>query len=200
MKRFPILCLVISLLWVASGAAQPHGVTDLRKVDFLNFTYHSTLCAQEYGKDGIGKTVLVHDGEFKNKNVYVSVAGDRIMYADMTGDGREEAIVPVDCGAVNANYSLSEIHVYTVRDGRATLLAEISDKDMERDYRRHYPDAESYWGIDADGLNVEKGHLQVNVLADGSHAAPLHVVTLEYGLDKNALRLVGKPQRKSVKP
>jgi hypothetical protein len=199
MKRQPILYLMISLLGAASVVAQPRGVTDIRKVDFLNFTYGSSLCSQEYGKEGIGKTVLVHDGEFKNKNVYFAVAGDGIIYADVTGDGREDAIVPVDCGAITANFSLSEIYVYTIKDERATLLADISDKDLERDYRRHYPDAESYWGINEGGLKVKDGHLVVDVLADGSHASPQYIVTLEYGLSGKTLRLIGKPERRSFK-
>lgn len=199
MKRQPILYLMVNLLWVASGAAQPRGVTDIRKVDFLNFTYRSSLCSQEYGKKGIGKTVLVHDGEFKNENVYFAVAGSGIIYADVTGDGREDAVVPVDCGAITANFSLSEIHVYTIKNERATLLAAISDKDMERDYRRHYPDAESYWGVNEGGLEVKNGHLEVNVLAEGSHASPQYVVTLEYRLDGKTLRLLGKPERRSFR-
>lgn len=204
MKR-QVLFLTVMLLAVTGVVAQasgkqpgPAAVTDIRKVDFLNFTYPSSLCSQEYGKEGIGKTVRVRNGEFKSKNVYFTVAGDKVIYADVTGDGREDAIVPIDCGAVGANFSRSEIDVYTVQNGHAKLLAGISDKDLERDYRRHYPDAESYWGLDADGLKVKGGHLEFDVLADGSHAAPKYIVTLEYGLSGGALRLVGKPQRKSA--
>jgi hypothetical protein len=202
MKRQMILCPLILLLWAPSGIAQPGSkqpatVTDLRKVDFLNFTYPSSLCAQEYGREGIGKTVRVRAGEFKNKNVYFAVGGDRIVYADMTGDGREEAIVPIDCGAITANFALSEVYIYTIKNGSATLLAKVGDKDLERDYRRHYPDAESYWGIHENGLRAENGNLEIDVLADGSHASPQHIVTLGYRLSSETLRLVGKPQRKN---
>jgi hypothetical protein len=204
MKRQMILGLMMTLLCAASGVAQPHSeqpssatATDIRKVDFLNFTYPSTLCSQEYGSEGIGKAVRVRDGELKNKNVYFAVASDRIIYADLTGDGREDAIVPVDCGAITANFALSEVYLYTIQKGSATLLAAISDKDMERDYRRHYPDAESYWGINENGLRVKDGALEVDVLAEGPHASPQYVVTLEYRLTGKALRLIGKPQRRS---
>jgi hypothetical protein len=192
------------LLCATSGVAQSRGkqpssaaVTDIRKVDFLNFTYHPSLCSREYGKQGIGKTVHMRNGEFKNKNVYFEVAGDKIVYADIKGDGRGDAIVPVDCGAVGANFALSEAYVYTIQDGRAALLAGISDKDLERDYRRHYPDAESYWGVNENGLRVKDGNLEVDVLADGPHASPKYIVTLEYRLSGETLGLVGKPQRKN---
>ncbi len=99
-----------------------------------------------------------------------------------------------------ANFALSEIYIYTIKNGGAALLAGISDKDMERDYRRHYPNAESYWGINNDGLKVKNGNLEVDVAADGPHAAPQYIVTLEYQLSGKALRLVGKPQRRSLTP
>jgi hypothetical protein len=206
MKRRMILCLMITVLCVTSGIAQsssaqptptPGSAPDIRKVDFLNFTYHSSLCSQEYGK-GIGKSVRVRNGEFKNKNVYFAVAGDKFIYADVTGDGHEDAIVPIDCGAIGANFSLSEVYIYTIQKGRSTLLAGISDKDMERDYRLHYPDAESYWGVNENGFRVKDGNLEVDVLAEGPHASPQYVVTLEYRLSGETLRLIGKPQRKSL--
>jgi hypothetical protein len=148
MKRQTALCAMVLLLWIASSVAQPGShqpsstpgsatVADIRKVDFLDFTYPSSLCSQEYGRQGIGKTVRVHSGEFKNKNVYFAVSNETILYADVTGDGQEDAIVPADCGAITANFSLSEVYIYTIKNGRATLLAELNDKDMERDYRRY---------------------------------------------------------------
>ena len=207
MKRQMILCLMIASLCVTSGVAQsrsqPPGsaaVADIRKVDFLNFTYQSSLCSREYGSQGMGKTVRVRNGELKTKNAYFAVAEDKIIYADVTGDGQEDAIVPVDCGAITANFALSEVYVYTLQKGRATLLAGISDKDMERDYRHYYPDAESYWGINEGGLRVKDGHLEIDVLADGPHASPRYVVTLEYRLSGETLRLIGKPQRRQVPP
>lgn len=210
MKRQMNLCLMIMVLCVTSGVAQPPSeqpsstpssaaATDIRKVDFLNFTYHSSLCSQEYGKEGIGKTVPVRDGEFKSGNVYFAVAGDTIIYADVTGDGSEDAVVPIDCGAIMANFARSEVYIYTIQNGSAKLLAEIGDDDLERDYRRHYPDAESYWGINENGLKVKNGNLEIDVLADGPHASPQYIVTLEYRSSGEALSLVGKPQRRGFK-
>lgn len=207
MRRKMILCLMIILLCATGGVAQSTSkrpsstssgtITDIRQVDFLNFTYHSSLCSQEYGRKGIARIVRVSKGEFKNKNVYFTVEENRVIYGDVTGDGREDAIVPVECGAITANFSLSEVYIYTIKDGRTSLLATISDKDMERDYRRSYPDAESYWGINENGLKVQNGNLGIEVLADGPHAAPKYIVTLEYRFSGESFRLVGKPQRRN---
>lgn len=196
------------LLCATSGVAQSSSkrpgstpgsdtVTDIRQVDFRNFTYHSSLCSQEFGKKGIGKTVRVRKGEFKNKNVYFAVKDNKVIYGDVTGDAREDAIVPIGCGAIMANFSLSEVYIYTIEDGRTTLLAEISDKDMERDYRRYYPDTETYWGVTGKDLKVRNGNLEIEVFADGPHASPKYIVTLEYRLSGKTLRLIGKPQRRN---
>lgn len=197
MKRQIVLSLTILLLGAITGVAQT-GVTDIRKVDFLNFTYNSSQCSQEYGRQGIGKIVSVKNGEFKNKSVYFSVTGDRIIYGDLTGDGKEEAIVPVDCGAMGANFSRSEINVYTIENGRAALLAATNDKSMERDYRASYPDSDGYWGINENGIKVNNGNLQIEVMVDGPHAAPKYIATLEYGLTGKILKLKGKPARRNA--
>lgn len=206
MKRQMILCLMIILLCATSGVAQSGSsqpssttLTDIRRVDFLNFTYQSSLCSREYRRNGIGRIVRVRNGEFRNRNrnVYFAVADNRIIYADVTGDGREDAIVPINCGASTANFARSEVYIYTIQNGRATLLAGISDVDMEREYRRNYPDAESYWGITENGLRVRNGNLEIEALADGSHASPQYIVTLEYGLSGGTLSLIGRPQRRS---
>jgi len=90
MKRQMIPSLMILLLCALTSAAQTKpAVNDIRKVDFLNFTYNPTQCSQEYGRQGIGRIVNVKDGEFKNKSVYFSVMSDKIIYADLTGDGKD---------------------------------------------------------------------------------------------------------------
>jgi hypothetical protein len=207
MRRQTALCLTAVVLCSTSGAAQYGGkrraaapiaapVTDIRKVDFLNFTYQSPLCSRELGKQGIGKTVRVQKGEFKNRNAYFSVDDSKIVFGDVTGDGSEDAIVPVECGAIAANFAFTEVDVYTIKDGRAALVAQIGDKDMERDYRHYYPDAESYWGVTGTGLKVANGNIAIDVFTDGPHAAPKYTTTLEYHFTSPGFRVVDKPQRR----
>ena len=199
MKRQMIPSLMILLLCALTSAAQTKPpVNDIRKVDFLNFTYNPTQCSQEYGRQGIGRIVNVKDGEFKNKSVYFSVMSDKIIYADLTGDGNDEAIVPVDCGAMGANFSRSEVNVYTLENGKAALLAATNDKSMERDYRASYPNSDGYWGINENGIKANNGNLQIEVMVDGPHAQPKYIAIMEYGLTGKILKLKGKPARKNA--
>ena len=204
MRRQIISYLLITLLCAASGVAHASKQrnskpkpepTDIRKVDFLNFGYQSNLCSQEFGKKGIPRIVNVRKGEFKNKSVYFSVVADKIIYADVTGDGREDAIVPLECGAMGANFSRSEVNIYSM-DGGLTLVATTNDKELEKDYRANYSDADSYWGFNENGIKVSNGNVQFEVLTDGSHAAPKYIVTLEYSWSAMTLSLKGKPQRR----
>jgi hypothetical protein len=209
MKRHTIPSLSVILLLAASGAAQSSGkrpsasqgsepVTDIRKVDFLNFTYQPTTCSKEYGKAGIGKSVRVRSGEFKNRKVYFAVEEGKTLFGDLTGDGRDDAVVQVGCGATTANFALTEIYVYTITDGRTTLLAGINDETMERDLRSAYPETESYWGLAGTDLKMTDGNLDIDVLLDGSHASPKYVTTLAYHWDGKNFRLTGKPERRSA--
>lgn len=207
MKKQIFLCLIIFLLCTTSGVAQPGSkpsgstptakpVTDIRQVNFLNFTYHSTQCSQEYGRKGIARTVRVRDGEFKNKSVYFAVVDNKATYGDVTGDGTEDAIVFISCGAMGANFELHEAYIYTLQNGLPKLIAGINDKELERDYRKNYPETESYWGV-ANGVKITNGNLEIEVLADGPHASPKYIVPMEYHLTGTTLGLTGKPARKN---
>ena len=199
MKRQMIPALMFLVLCALTSVAQTKpAVSDIRKVDFLNFTYNTTQCSQEYGKQGLGRLVNVRDGEFKNKSVYFSVMSDKIIYADLTGDGKEEAIVPIDCGSMGANFSRSEVNVFTLENGHAALLAATNDKGLERDYRANYADADGYWGINENGIKANNGNLQIEVMVDGPHAQPKYIATLEYALTGKMLKLKGKPARKNA--
>jgi hypothetical protein len=179
-----------------SSAPRPSIVTDIRQVDFLNFTYHSSLCSKDIGQ-GIGATVRVRKGEFKNKDVSF-VVDKKIIYGDVTSDGREEAIVNIGCGENIANFSLSEVFIYTIQNGRATLLAEINDKDMQRDYSSYYRNGE-LWRIADNGVKVRNGNLAIEKFAEGSMSVPDYIVTLEYRLNGVNLTLSGKPQRRNFR-
>jgi hypothetical protein len=207
MKLRLIASLMVILLCVANGVAQsgakpagsvpgPGAVTDIRKIDFANYTYPSTLCSREYGKQGIATSVRVQKGEFKHGNAYFTVEQDGILYGDVSGDGQEDAVVPATCGATGANFSRSEYYVYTIKNGRAALIAEITDRDLERDYRHYYPDTETYWGTAASGVRVRDGKLEIDVLADGSHASPKYVATMAYRVSGPHPSVVAKPERR----
>lgn len=202
-KQFTLFVMVI-LLFAVSGSAQSRRkqpnkaqakseITDIRQVDFLNYTYQSRLCSQEI--PGISKTVRVRKGEFENDEVRFGV--DDVIYGDITGDGREEAIVEIGCMLLGANGWLSDIFIYTLKNGRAALVAELNDNNMYRDYKRYYSNG-TLWRITDNGVKVKGNNLVIERFAEGSHAAPKYVATMDYRLNGTKLTLSGKPQRRNT--
>lgn len=205
MTKHFLLLLVAILLLVASGVAQTlrkqtkttpakSGVTDIRRIDFRNFTYRSSVCSEVFG---IPKTVRVRRGKFQNNDFYYRVVANNILYGDVTADGHEEAIVHIGCGGFAGNFSDSEVFIYALQNGQAKLLAKLDTRDLERDYLRYYPDG-FLVDIANDGVKVRNGHLIVEKFADGSRATPEYIVTLDYKLSGTSLTLSGKPHRAST--
>src|SRR5262245_55109268 len=69
--QFAVVVFLLAAGLSGNGQAQPRqhrqmSGSEIRKIDFRNFTYHSTLCAQELSRDGVGETVRVRNGQFKN--------------------------------------------------------------------------------------------------------------------------------------
>jgi hypothetical protein len=171
-------------------SSRPSATTNgIRSVDFLNYTYHSSAC-----RDELGESVRVSRGEFKNSDSYFSV-DKKIRYADISGDGLEEAIIDTGCGAVGGNFSVTEVFVFTMQNGRPRLLATIANNGAERDYSRYYRDTEGEWWDLTGVAGVNNASIALNALAGGSHAMPRYVVTLEYRWTGQTFSLRERPRR-----
>jgi hypothetical protein len=202
MLRSFLVLLVAILMFVVSAPAQTRRqqktlqsqspITDIRSIDFLNFTYQSSLCTSVFGVPGI---VKVRQGKFENNNSYFWVIDNKVLYGDVNGDGREEAIVSAGCGGHGGNFSDSEVFIYTLENGRAKLLAKVNSHQMERDYVRYYPEG-FLVGVSENGIRVENGHIIVEMYANGSNASPEFIAMMDYQLSRTRLVLSGKPQRR----
>ena len=198
-----LLCLVVVFFSLIPAYSIDKGSDGIRNVDFLNLSYPSTLCHNEYGGDGLGQNVQVSDGEFKlqrgkdeNVFVYFGVVNNKVLYGDLTSDGREDAVIHIGCGISNYNYGLNEIFIYTYNSGKEYLLAHISDRDMERDYKKYYKSAnDSLWSA-INAIRVNNGTLKIEKYSEGPHCCPEHVTTFTYKLNGTSLVLDKKPERK----
>lgn len=103
---FTLMVNLSSYGQVRSRPSWQNSGSEIRKVDFRNFTYHPTLCTEELSRAGLGKTVRVRNGQFKNAEIYYSA--EKPIYGDLTNDNQEEAVITVDCNAHVANFSLQK--------------------------------------------------------------------------------------------
>lgn len=168
--------------------------SEIRTIDFRNFTYHSTLCAQELSRDGVGETVRVRNGQIKNAEVYYAV--EKPIYGDLTNDNQEEAVITVGCNAHVANFSMSEVHVYGMKNRKVELLASFDDRQMESDYESYFPRPDgALWSINR--VRVSGGNLEIDRFADGPMSCPTYLATFEYRLDGKRLALIKGPVKRA---
>lgn len=198
-----VLSFLLMILSAISGCAQSNrrkqtakpvnpAAHDIQRVDFLNFSYPSLFCSKE--TRGFGRIVRVRNGNFQTDAIYFGVVSNKVIYEDVTGDGRAEAIIHIGCGEYSSNIGFSEIFVYTQQNEQTVLLAGLTDKDMETDYLRFFPKG-TLWRITDNGVKVKNGNLIVQRFAEGSLSSPEYILTLEYALKGKNFVLQKRPQR-----
>jgi len=172
----------------------------IREVDFQNFVFHDVDCPvalhpqaprrhRELAVQNGAAEVVVGTSEFDR----FTVAVRGVVYGDLTGDGREEAVVALACVQPASNHPIlmgyATLYVYTLRDGSVARLAMLTSQDLARDLRRYY-DA-GFWGAGEE--TISGGELMVKRFSGFPLACPPHVVTFRYRLEGESLRLVGRP-------
>lgn len=113
----------------ASTPGQPN-IIDIRQIDFRNFAYVLN-----------GKTYKLRDG-FYAENVAAGTRWelglvDGPFYGDLTGDGKDEVAFVLSHGTPEA-LQASETRIYTLRGGRAILIATLVVKDAVDCELDHY--------------------------------------------------------------
>ncbi|MBD0369347.1 MAG: hypothetical protein ICV60_00725 [Pyrinomonadaceae bacterium] len=153
---------------------------DIRKIDFQNFTYRPT-CPYER------RVIRVRGGRYERKRqgdeLYFSIT--QIIYGDLTGDGREEAVVTSYC-ATGGTGRLSEGYIYTMQRGRLVELVRLEQGDR------------AFGGISQ--VDIKGGQLVVERYAPeapGTGACcPKYIDTQTYRLQGRRLIKVGRAQRR----
>ena len=165
----------------------------IRSVDFLNYKYESSSCADDLG---ISKTVKVSKGEFKDgDNNFYNVFEDKISYGDLNADGIEDAVVAIACGNSAGSFRAFEVHAFTFENGNAKMLKHLNSTDLEIVYKKS--NANGFIVIiGEEGARIENGKLIVEALTDGSNASPENVTTFTYKWNAGNFVLDGKPQTK----
>ena len=162
-----------------SGSAVKGGI---RSVDFNNFDYPSKYCVESDA--ATEKTIHVSKGSWTEGDLqqgnygYFAVA--KVAYADLKGDGSEEAVVHTLCNT-GANFSSHEILIYETSPDGPRLFAKLSDSD---------------WGAELMDFQVSKKYLDVNFPDGGSHACPDWLVTGRFQWNGTRFVKAGQPTRK----
>ena len=174
----------------AQISVQAQQEASFKKVDFLNYTYSSGICASEFG---MAKSIKVQNGSFKNDEFYFYIPDSKIVYGDVTGDKRTDAVVSIACGGNAGNFSLATIQIFMQSGGKEKLLATIDTHKLEADYKRYFPKG-FIVGITKDGVKLRGTHIVIEAYTDGSNASPKNIATFEYHMNFTKPVLGSKPR------
>jgi len=183
MQRLLFSFFVLTIASIPSVAQ-----SDIRKVDFKNFTYPVRCISETPTK------VTVKDSEF-SKETQQDGYVDRflfnvfdIAYGDLNGDRRDEAIVLAVCNTGGTG-NFSEGFVYSIKSGKPALIARIPGGDR------------AYGGLRS--TKVEDSLLVVesnDVGPEGGACCPEIIVTTKYRLAASGITSVGTPSRRPIYP
>ena len=171
-----------------SGAV---AANNIRQVDFKNFIYQFR-----------GKQIRLRKGEYDGRDIEghwqfgrnFQTDGDLLSYGDLTGDGKEEAVV-VLMNDVTGSYNAVEQYgfIYSVRDGQVIKLADFK--------AGHGPCGEPRVECSVNSVGIESGLLTVDRAVsteNDANCCPSGHRSRSYRLNGNRLIEVAAPSIKET--
>lgn len=177
-----LFALLLALVWLPLTVGAQSNV---RKVDFKNFT-HSVSCGDA---DTVSK-VRVKNGKYEGvKNslgdkVYLNVY--KVLYGDLNGDKKDEAVVLYSCGS-GTSYVYFRGLIYTTRNNKPVLLTNLEGGNKGDG---------GFYGVHIAKNRLVVQRLQVGPL--GSPCCPETIETTRYRLKGRRLTRVGKSSERKI--
>lgn len=190
MKKFTFFIFVITICSVGSAFSQ----TNIRRVDFKNFTYFA-LCGASAEKDAWKATVKkatikntkligdVYKPIDENLPAYFDIG--KIIYGDLTGDEREEAVITSDCNTGGTG-QFTEGYIYTLKGGKPVLLSRIVGGDR------------GFGGLVNVRINRRFLFVERNDEEGAANCCATHTLTTKFRWNGKKFVAVGKPLRKKI--
>lgn len=164
------------------------GQTQIRNVDFQNFTYEPSCSYEGYEK------VTVKDGEFSDEKK-VGEYTERfffkvfnIIYGDLNRDGTDEAVILSVCNTGGTG-NFTEGFIFSIKSGAPALLARIPGGDRADGGLREASIKNGLIVIEANDSEKSRGA-----------CCPGGTITLKLRLVESRLRTVGQPIRRDLFP
>ncbi|MBX7172411.1 MAG: hypothetical protein K1X72_15700 [Pyrinomonadaceae bacterium] len=162
--------------------------SDIRKVDFNNFTFEPSCAGEET------KKVTVKNGEFseeKKVDDYVDRFYFHVfdfVYGDVNGDGKEDVIISSVCNTGGTG-NFTEGFIYTIHQGKPILIGLVEGGDR------------AYGGLRK--IEIENGVVAVdrNDAGEmGGACCPEFAVKTKYKWDGKELKQFGTEERRELYP
>jgi hypothetical protein len=200
MKNFLHVFALILIAGCAGAYAQTAKATDIKGVDFSNFTYKTGFGTA--AGDPKLNTIKLANGTVNPNGSYdeggmVFELFNQPVYGDVNGDKAEDAVVEIK-GSAPSSYRVFEVQVYTFQKGAAKLLASLTVPAVVKDLHKYFPKSDLHYA----GLNspkIENGLIVVEALTDGNFACPENTTVFKYKLTAGKFVLSGKPVKTAFK-
>jgi hypothetical protein len=182
----------------ATTPVRPKIEPGIRSVNFRNFSYPiNRFCTDNvkgsFAKVVNGKLITARDKDYGPQGFQVA----KIIYGDLNGDGKEEAVVSTLCGSlepVQFNQSpFGNTYVYTMRSGNPELLSLFNDTDLEPNYKNYFREETFLFGGGAEKVLGNKLNYGAMVLE--GMCCPKWNVEMVLRWDGSRFVLDGKPRR-----
>ncbi len=163
-------------------ASVAKSISDIRQVDFKNFTYRlESAKEKEVFRLRAGRQVSADGAESGLQ---------RITYGDLTGDGKEEAIILLRGQNTHTSRILDEVFIYSLKNGKVVALAHF-EGGRRGDYILSV-------GSLGSNFKVEGGFLILDqtILREGEYV-PTQYYTIKYRWNGIKMEEV---ERSSLKP
>lgn len=162
--------------------------SDIRKVDFKNFTFEPGCAGEETQK------VTVKNGEFsseKKVDDYIDRFYFKVydfVYGDVNGDSKDDVIISSVCNTGGTG-NFTEAFVYTIKNNKPFLLTRIEGGDR------------AYGGLRKIEINDGVIIVEQNDVGEmGGACCPEFAVTTKLKWDGSKLNEVGKPDKRELYP
>jgi hypothetical protein len=181
-----VFAVGLSLLCATSGWSQSRAANDIHRIDFRNFTYRPYYMNTDQPP---WYEVTVTNGEYKKKysdrDEEIFTVLD-IVYGDLNGDGRDEAVV-LTGGSGGGSMYVAEAYVYAMQNGKPVRLDVVTGSDRATGSVR--------------AVRVVGGLLKAERLGNRMDQAigAEYIDTTTYQLKGNKLLPVGRPVRRSLR-
>lgn len=175
--------LLILLSLVCAFGLSTFAQSDIRKVDFKNFTYDVQIFETK-------EKLTLKDGEFdrntEDDKLFFTASVDS--YGDLDGDGKEEAVILTMMNTGGTGNFTNGI-VFTMKGGKPVILTEFAGGDR------------AYGGlVGAKILNKMLVVQQYDVGEAGGACCPEFIVTTTLSWNGKELIPVGKQERREMYP
>ncbi|HKC63019.1 MAG TPA: hypothetical protein VKB86_05250 [Pyrinomonadaceae bacterium] len=183
----PLIALLLSTLSYAQEvkkeALEANYVSDVRQVDFKNFTYRRDESAKE------SDAVELRNGR-QTRADGAQTFLMRVAYGDLTGDGSDEAIVLLRGQNTRISRTLDEVFIYTLKNGKVFALAHF-EGGRRGDYILSVESLGSNFKVEDKTLILDQA-----VLREGEYV-PTQYYTVKYRW--NGVQMV-EVERSALKP